>query len=107
MAIFNVKHGEGTPGSVVVNDTPTLVAAGDRLRQWFFIRNNPSGVAPTDRIFLAFTSDPVAAGFVFGTGVLLDPGEFYEINDLDLYLGPIWAIADAGSSVTLFIHSAR
>ena len=71
---------------LVASTTSTLVLATSTARTYAIIGNNST----TNSLFLSLTGGGAA---VVNRGIKLLPGEKYEINALNLYIGAIYAIA--------------
>lgn len=71
----------------------TLILATSTARTYAIIGNNSA----TASLFLSLTGGGAA---VVNKGVKLLPGEKYEINALNLYIGAIYAIASSTSAST-------
>lgn len=82
-----------TSTEVLTTTSSTLVLATSTARTYANIGNNSSN----SYIFLSLTGGGAA---VVNKGVRLAPGEKYEINALNLYIGSIYAIASSTSAST-------
>lgn len=71
----------------------TLLLATSTSRRYAIIGNH----SPTAEIFLSLTSGGAA---VVNKGIRVPPGGQYEIRDVNLYVGAIYAIASSTSAST-------
>lgn len=80
--------GQGTPTTVPVTDSSTILLSPNTDRKWALIVNNSS-----QRIFLQYGSGSA----VFKQGIPLSPNSMWEINTENLFIGQLSAITDSGS----------
>jgi hypothetical protein len=100
MAVYEKTFSGGLGSSVTVTEEPTLIEAENDLRGWLYMR---SVKANTADVFLHFTED--AANVAADAGVPLYPGEFFEVNNEDKYLGNVWMICKSGETAVISTHS--
>jgi hypothetical protein len=109
MAVYEVMHSGGLGDKVTVTDVPTLLQAENSHRAWFYMRSDPANLTdpmdPTTAIRIYVHKTVNMANVVADKGIMLLPGEYFEINRQDLYQGNLWAICDAGQTAELFIHT--
>jgi len=90
MSNLLVSHGGGTPQGFDVEATGTRIAEANRQRKFLAITN-----ASAEPVYLALAAGPVCPAVV-GSGVYLAPnGGAFELNNVNMYFGEIWAIHGA------------
>ena len=101
MAIFDTSHGGGDAyGPLVVTDDGTIEYLPNRhnARRYAIIS------ASRDNTFPIFLRMHQTAPAIYDAGIPLYPGDSYELNDLNLYTGPVRAITASGETAVMYIH---
>ena len=89
MANTLVSHGGGIPEGFDVASTGTRIAVANDLRKFIAITN-----ASDTPVYLALRTAPTCPAEV-GKGVYLAAeGGAFELNNVNMYYGEIWAIHD-------------
>jgi hypothetical protein len=103
MAGYNVLHGGGDGSGPVVGTSSTMVLPRQDGTPDFTFRRAYALISAsadnTAKIFLLLKNPPVGGGpspvAAVNTGIVLNPGDAYEISRGNLYQGEVQAIATA------------
>jgi hypothetical protein len=99
MPIHPALHigGPVNPPGLLVNDdgTQIIVPAYDNRRYLLVV----AALGNADTIFLRLHLSESA---IFGAGIPLPPGSWFEITYYNMYYGPIRAVTDTGKSASVY-----
>jgi hypothetical protein len=101
MAVFDTSHGGGKAlGPLTVTDDGSI----EYLPNEHNARRYAIITASRDNSFPIFLRMHQTEDAIYEAGVPLWPGDSYELNDLNLYTGPIKAITAPGETAVMYIH---
>jgi len=99
MSNLLISHGGSDPEGYNVTTSGTLLAAASDYRRFIAITN-----ASDEPIYLALSSN----GAEVGKGVYIAPnGGAFELNNVNMYYGEIWAIHDGVGNKRVCVQVGR
>lgn len=99
-----ISHGGGVPYGVEIGTTGTRVAKANDLRKYMAITNTSDEV-----VYLALRSSvDGSCPAEIGAGIYLAPeGGSFELNNVNMYYGEIWAIHGGSGTKRLSVQPGQ
>jgi len=103
MSTLLISHGGGAPEGYNVAGAGTLVAEADDYRKYWAVTN-----ASDTPIYLAMHANGGINTAAVGCGIYLAPnGGSFELNNVNMYYGEIWAIHGGAGVKRLCVQRGR